>query len=375
MLCKRPPHFRFVAPWVIGWLISILSATSGWANDPGGGTNGVGANVTLTVSGGNVILVNGVISATIVTNNGQVTSMLFNGTQVIDTTDARSIYYSMDGGTSYQNPTHCVYSVTTSNADMVDISCKEVWSGYTNVPHALDIDCHYVLRRGDTGLYAYAILSHPAGYPATSMGEWRVVWWLPHNSTDWTFERIYVDALRNWYWGTYTDYLTESNTAIGEVKLLTTGARAGQYDCKYEYNAEYQNIGCWGHASDTNKIGAWVVLGGYDYLNDGPPHTDLTVADFDLASKESAQLSALNEVLTSNLTQTRDLDREMRKEEGLSRLKAAAAEGSVEACYRLAWLFADGEDFLPEMPQIEKSVEKSSWLARARELDSQCARN
>jgi rhamnogalacturonan endolyase len=243
------------------------------------GTNGVGANVTLTVSGGNVILVNGVISATIVTNNGQVTSMLFNGTQVIDTTDARSIYYSMDGGTSYQNPTHCVYSVTTSNADMVDISCKEVWSGYTNVPHALDIDCHYVLRRGDTGLYAYAILSHPAGYPATSMGEWRVVWWLPHNSTDWTFERIYVDALRNWYWGTYTDYLTESNTAIGEVKLLTTGARAGQYDCKYEYNAEYQNIGCWGHASDTNKIGAWVVLGGYDYLNDGPPHTDLTVAE------------------------------------------------------------------------------------------------
>ena len=248
------------------------------ANDAGGGTNGVGANVTLTVSGGNVILANGLITATIATNNAQVTSYLFNGTQVIDTS-GRSIYYSMDGGTSYENPGNCVYSVTTSNADMVDISCKVTWANNTNRVHAFDIDCHYVLRRGDTGLYAYAILSHPASYPATSVGEWRIVWWLPHSTTDWTFERIYADAQRNWYWGKYTDYLTESNTAIGEVKRLTTGARAGQYDCKYEYSLEYQNAGCWGHASDTNKIGAWVVLGGYDYFNDGPIKNDLALAE------------------------------------------------------------------------------------------------
>lgn len=259
-------------------LLLGLSALPAWANDAGGGTNGAGASVTLTVSSGNVILANGVITATIATNNGQVTSMLFNGTQVIDT-QGRSIYYSMDGGTSYEGPGNCVYTVTTSNPDMVDISCKVTWASHTNRIHAFDIDCHYVLRRGDTGLYAYAILAHPASYPDTSVGEWRIVWWLPHSTTDWTFERIYVDAQRNWYWGKYTDYLSESNTAIGEVKLLTTGARAGQYDCKYEYNAEYQNIGCWGHASDTNKIGAWIVLGGYDYLNDGPPHTDLTVAE------------------------------------------------------------------------------------------------
>jgi rhamnogalacturonan endolyase len=248
------------------------------ANDPGGGTNGVGANVTLSLSGGSAILANGIITATINTNNAQVTSYLFNGIPVMDTS-GRTIYYSMDGGTSYENPGNCVYSVTTSNADMVDISCKETWANNTNRVHVFDIDCHFVLRRGDTGLYEYAILAHPSTYPATSVGEWRIVWWLPHGTTYWTFERIYVDSERNWYWGTYLDYLNEISTPIGEVKTLTTGARAGQYDCKYEYNAEYQNIGCWGHASDTNKIGAWFVLGGYDYLNDGPVHTDLTVAE------------------------------------------------------------------------------------------------
>ncbi len=259
-------------------LLCCMWSAKVFANDAGGGTNGVGANVTLTVSGGNVILANGVITATIATNSAQVTSYLFNGVQMLDT--AGRIYYSMDGGTSFEGPGNCVYSVTKNTSDMVDISCKVTWSDHTNRVHAFDVDCHYVLRRGDTGLYAYAILSHPASYPATSVGEWRIVWKLPHTSTDWTFERIYVDALRNWYWGTYTDFLNEANTGIGEIKTITTGARAGQMDCKYEYAAEYQKIGCWGHASDTNKIGVWFVLGGYDYLNDGPNMTDLTVAEY-----------------------------------------------------------------------------------------------
>ncbi len=255
----------------------LLMASCAFANDPGGGTNGVGANVTLSYSGGNATLANGVITAVIATSSAQVTSYLFYGTQMLDTSGR--IYYSMDGGTSYENPGNCVYSVTTSNADMVDISCKVTWANNPNRVHAFDIDCHYVLRRGDTGLYAYAILSHPASYPATSVGEWRIVWKLPHSSTDWTFERIYVDALRNWYWGTYSDFVSEASTGIGEIKTITTGARAGLMDCKYEYAAEYQKIGCWGHASDTNKIGVWFVLGGYDYLNDGPNMTDLTVAE------------------------------------------------------------------------------------------------
>ena len=277
MVLKCPLHFEFVAAWAIGGLIFGLSAAPGRANDPGGGANGIGADVTLSTSGSTVTLANGVIAATIDTSTATVTSYLFNGMQMLNTSGL--IYYSMDGGTSYENPGNCVYSVTTSNADMVDISCKVTWANNTYRIHAFDIDCHYVLRRGDTGLYAYAILAHPAGYPDTSVDEWRMVWQLPHDATNWTFERIYVDALRNWYWGTYTDFTSEIIQGIPEVGLITTGTRAGQYDCKYEYNAEYQNIGCWGHASDTNKIGVWFVLGGYDYLNDGAVKTDLTLAE------------------------------------------------------------------------------------------------
>ena len=250
---------------------------SALANDPGGGTNGVGANVTLTVGSSTVTLANGVVTAVIEKSTGKVTSYLFNGTQMLDTSGL--IYFSMDGGSSYEQPGNCIYSATVNMTDMVDISCKVTWASYTNRVHAFDIDIHYVLRRGDSGLYAYAVLSHPASYPATGVGEWRMVWKLPHSSTQWSFERVYVDALRNWNWGTYSDFVNADPTSIAEVVRLTSGVRAGQYDCKYQYAAEYQQIGCWGHASDSNKKGVWMVLGGYDYLNDGPVHTDLTLAE------------------------------------------------------------------------------------------------
>ncbi len=247
------------------------------ANDPGGGAAGVGANVTLSTTGTTATLANGVVTAIIEKSTGKVTSYLFNGTQMLDTSG--QIYYSFDGGTSFDVPSGCVYAATTNTADMVDISCKRTWNATAGYKHVLDIDVHWVLRRGDTGLYGYMVLNHPAAYPAAGFGEFRVVWKLPHGSTDYFFERAYVDALRNWQMGSYYDYTHATGTGIAEVVLLTSGVRSGKYDCKYEYAAEYETIGCWGHASNSNKKGVWMVMGGYDYLNDGPIHQDITLAE------------------------------------------------------------------------------------------------
>ncbi|MDF9827029.1 autotransporter-associated beta strand protein [Ereboglobus sp. PH5-10] len=247
------------------------------ANDPGGGANGAGADVTLSVQGNNVILSNGIITATINTANARVISYLFNGTEMVDA--GGYLYYSMDGGDMYESPTNCVYTVTVNTPDMIDISCKAVYANNASQKHPFDIDCHFVLRRGDTGLYSYTTLSHPASYPAASVGEWRMVWKLPYTSTDWIFERIYADENRNGFWGTRTDFLQAESTSIAEIIKFTTGERTGEYDCKYQYALEYQTAGCWGHASNVNKKGAWFVLGGYDYLNDGPIKNDLAPAE------------------------------------------------------------------------------------------------
>jgi rhamnogalacturonan endolyase len=256
-------------------LIALLACVR--ANDAGGGAPGVGANVTLSTTATTATLSNGIIQAIIEKSTGRVTSYKLNGFQMVD--PANPIYYSMDGGAAFEVPTNCVYSVTTQTADMVDVSFKRTWNNTSGYKHAFDIDLHFVLRRGDTGMYAYAILNHPASYPATSVGEWRIVWKLPRNSTTFAFERAYVDDLRNWEMPSVYDYQNSSPTAIGEIVKLNTGVMAGKYDGKYTYAARYSEIDTWGHASHIAKKGVWFVLGGHDYFNGGPTQQDLTSSE------------------------------------------------------------------------------------------------
>jgi rhamnogalacturonan endolyase len=91
-------------------------------------------------------------------------------------------------------------------------------------------------------------------------------------------EKIYVDDLRHWQMPNSYDYQHARRTPIAEITKLTTGVMAGRYDCKYDYSAEYWKLGCWGHASDVNKVGAWIVLGSHEFFNDGPTKQDLTAA-------------------------------------------------------------------------------------------------
>jgi rhamnogalacturonan endolyase len=161
--------------------------------------------------------------------------------------------------------------VKTETPDLVDIGFRRQ---RRDEPQHLDCEIHYVLTRGASGLYTYAILSHPADYPEAGYGEWRFVWKHP----DGLLEKIYVDEARHWTMPSPEDFRAAKPTGIKEIVQLTTGPWAGKYDCKYDYSVSYHDVGCWGHASDKNGIGQWLVLGGYDYLNDGPTKQDLNAA-------------------------------------------------------------------------------------------------
>lgn len=262
-------------PLILIALLACIAAAR--ANDAGGGSPGAGADVSLSTTSTTATLSNGAITAVIQKTSGKVSSYLFNGRQMVD--PANPIYYSMDGGSNYEQPSNCVFSVASQTTDMVDLSFKRVWNSTSGYKHVFDIELHYVLRRGDTGLYAYAILDHPAAYPAASVGEWRIVWKLPRNSTTFDFERSYIDDLRHWEMPSYYDYQNASPTGIGEIVKLNTGVMAGKYDGKYTYSARYSEIGTWGHASNIAKKGVWFVLGGHDYFNDGPTKQDLTSSE------------------------------------------------------------------------------------------------
>jgi len=253
-------------------IASLCLLTSLRANEPGGGSGG--AAVTLTDKGDSVVLDNGIVSATITKAGARVTSLTYRGNQMVDT---KGLYWSMGGGKAYQNPSKCTFSVVTRTPEMADVSCKH---GYTKGdPHATDIDIHYVLRQGNTGLYAYAVLNHEPAYPALTLGEWRMVCPVakdPVKPGNWLLENIYIDGARHWQAPSPDDLRKATVQGIKEIVLLTSGVRKGQYECKYEYSCEYQKVGTYGWAGNTRHIGQWFVLGNYEYFNDGPPKIDLS---------------------------------------------------------------------------------------------------
>jgi len=239
-----------------------------------------GPRVTLNQQGKVAVLENGLITATLQPDAAQVVSIKFRGHEMVNNTGRhRNIYFSRDGGASYETVTHCAASVTTQTPETVDVSCRHVYTPAAKDKAAWDVDVHYVMRRGVPGLYVYAVTSHEASYPELGVGEWRMVWSTPEDPKD-VLEKIYVDELRHWEAPTPQD-MGRAEAVPGapkEVTRLTTGSWKGRLDCKYMYAANYWDLGCWGFASDRSKVGAWVVLPSHEYFNDGPTKQDLTAA-------------------------------------------------------------------------------------------------
>lgn len=119
--------------WLAACLILTFGLLSQAANDPGGGSPGTGPSITLSDSGSHVTINNGTIAACITKANAHVTSLLFRGREMVK--GGGEIYFSMDGGSSYEQPGNCVYKIHRSSTEMVDISLKAFDAGSFTIPN------------------------------------------------------------------------------------------------------------------------------------------------------------------------------------------------------------------------------------------------
>ena len=193
-------------------------------------------------------------------------------------TSRKGGYYDFTTSAGFETMSNCVFSVTKDSANVVDVSFKRRYSPATGQPTPCDADIHYVLNRADTGLYTYSVLEHLPAYPAFDLGSWRQVLWIAQNGTNYLCERIYTDSLRSWQMPSVTDFGSALATPIQDIVRLTTGVRAGKYDGKYEYSLPHYETTLYGHASDVNGIGSWIVQGSEEYFNGGPTYHELNAA-------------------------------------------------------------------------------------------------
>lgn len=272
------------------------------ANEPGGFT----PLVTTPVTSGTVsyrgktcrYLDNGILRA-IVSPVGNVLSIRYlkpgqpgtpsaNGIEMVSQTGASTggfgnhteIYYYWypDGtaGTAYQ--------ATTGDTDRLELVYDRP---YTPAIHKLpmDVELHYALGRGETTLYIYAALEHPASYPQADLQFIQMIWPIAHDATNFLCENLYIDDTvklglsqngtrlrRNGLEPNYAD-IKKAVTVPGlpgEINALTSGPFNGQLTGKYSYNIQYELYRAWGRASDVNDVGEWVVSASHEYGNNGP---------------------------------------------------------------------------------------------------------
>lgn len=230
-------------------------------------------DVILTDNGTSVVLDNGIVKATITKTNASVTSLIYNGIDLIKGGyRGGSIYWSWNMP-NYQNPSGCTYSIITSptsnNADSAEIKLRMTWNG-TATTAAMDVDVYYSLQRNVSGLYASATLTHPASYPANPGGEWRMSSY-PNPRFNW----LSVDSLRNLIIPSGSATTLAIAGAPAENVLITSGPFTNKYECKYDYSADFSAIDTWGWSSTADNVGLWVTAPSKEYCSGGPMKREL----------------------------------------------------------------------------------------------------
>ena len=235
---------------------------------------------SVTVSGdeNSFTLANGIVTARVSKISGDLTSLKYNGLEMLDTGTQRA-----SGGYWEQNTARGIQidSITINPKDnggkRGEVSVKGIYNGAAlgNGPGgsvSCDLEIRYALDRGSSGVYTYEIFDHKTNYPATSVGESRFCAKLNDNVFDW----MTVDANRNMEMISTYDWNHGSQMNGKEMRLMNTGIDKGQVEHKYDYSANQFDVRAWGWSSTSNHVGIWFVNPSVEYLSGGPTKYELS---------------------------------------------------------------------------------------------------
>lgn len=259
-------------------LLSLVCMTASFASAQ--------APVTVTDNGRTWTLDNGIIRATIAKDTGAMPSLLYRGVEVL----------AASGGTWEHNPqgapvlTNSITIDPASNhGERAEVSIKGLSNGIYMMTRGapgggtlLDIEIRYSLGRGDSGIYVYSTLSHPASYPAMGAGaEDRYITRLTQD-----FDWITVDKYRNMLEAAPTDWGTGVVVHAKEQRIMSKGVYKNSVEHKYSYSGMQFRTPAYGWSSTKNHMGVWFINPSTEYLAGGPTRIDLDAHFGDNANPE-----------------------------------------------------------------------------------------
>ena len=234
--------------------------------------------VTVAEDEGSFTLANGIVTAQISKRSGDLLSLEFKKLELLDAESGRQEgYWSHNTARAGKIIPRLTIDPKANGGSRGEISVKGISGG--NPMGAgpgggviADIEIRYALGRGDSGVHTYCIFSHPANYPATSIGEARFCMKLNDDIFDW----MTVDASRNMKLISAYDWNHGTVMNGKEMRRMNTGIYQGEVEHKYDYSANQFEVRAWGWSSTQKKIGLWLINPSVEYLSGGPTKFELS---------------------------------------------------------------------------------------------------
>ncbi|XP_020548079.1 probable rhamnogalacturonate lyase B isoform X3 [Sesamum indicum] len=244
----------------------------------------------LQVRDHHVVMDNGVLRVTISKPDGIVTGIKYNHIDnLLEIANDESnrgywdLVWSQPGSTGTAGTFEVIhgtnFKVVTENEEQVELSFSTTWNASLQGKLApLNIDKRFVMLRGSSGFYTYAIYEHLEGWPGFNLDETRIVFKLRKDK----FHYMAVADNRQRYMPLPDDRLPGRGQPLDypEAVLLVNPVEpefTGEVDDKYQYSCENKDVKVHGWiCTDIPAVGFWQIMPSNEFQTGGPSKQDLT---------------------------------------------------------------------------------------------------
>ncbi|MBN1972566.1 MAG: hypothetical protein JW787_02935 [Sedimentisphaerales bacterium] len=213
---------------------------------------------------------NGIVTARISKRNGDITSLIYKGTEMLtDKSGHTGGYWSHDTTGGKEILSRITIDPQSNGGQRGEVSVKGI-SGGIKMGHgpgaesdgnfAADIEIRYNIGRGESGVYTYCIFEHLPEYPAANMTEAR-------------------------FCAKLADFFDWISVAQDEHHNKNYPASLREGD-KYIYTTNQYNNPAFGWSSTTKNVGLFIINPSMEYMSGGP-----TKIEF-LGHRDTTQVAA-----------------------------------------------------------------------------------
>ncbi|KAJ6405033.1 hypothetical protein OIU84_013082 [Salix udensis] len=253
------------------------------------GSSLLSEGVQLRIEKDYVVLDNGILQVTLSNPGGHVTGIQYNGLEnLLEADNGESdrgywdVVWSGEGVTRKKGRLDRLegtnLTVVVETEEKVEISFTRMWNSSLQakvVP--LNFDKRYVMLRGSSGFYTYAIYEHLKGWPAFDLDNTRIVFKLAKQK----FRYMAIADNRQRYMPLPEDRSPERGKTLAypEAVLLVNPIEPefkGEVDDKYLYSCESQDTGVHGWISADPRVGFWQITPSNEFRTGGPLKQFLT---------------------------------------------------------------------------------------------------